>query len=306
MNRAAWRVLALALLLGLALGSALAENARVFDRAGLLTSAQQDQVQQSAEAFEAAYGMSFVLLTSDEAHEGSTQAVADEFYTAGGFGPDEEHSGALYYIDLAQRTHWLSTTGAMIDYMTQERIENAIDRCAPLLTNGDYAAAALRMIDLLSQAVESGIPCAPLLTNGDYAAAALRMIDLLSQAVESGIPQDQYRYDVVTGQRLTARHKVITTGELAVCLGVAAMAGLVFVRAVTRRYRLKGSTYVYDFRGQSRVEITGRQDDYLRTTTVRTRKPDPPSGGGGGGGGRGSAVHTGSRGVSHGGGGGRF
>ncbi len=276
MNRAAWRVLALALLLGLALGSALAENARVFDRAGLLTSAQQDQVQQSAEAFEAAYGMSFVLLTSDEAHEGSTQAVADEFYTAGGFGPDEEHSGALYYIDLAQRTHWLSTTGAMIDYMTQERIENAIDRCAPLLTNGDYAAAALRMIDLLSQ------------------------------AVESGIPQDQYRYDVVTGQRLTARHKVITTGELAVCLGVAAMAGLVFVRAVTRRYRLKGSTYVYDFRGQSRVEITGRQDDYLRTTTVRTRKPDPPSGGGGGGGGRGSAVHTGSRGVSHGGGGGRF
>lgn len=276
MNRAAWRVLALALLLGLALGSALAENARVFDRAGLLTSAQQDQVQQSAEAFEAAYGMSFVLLTSDEAHEGSTQAVADEFYTAGGFGPDEEHSGALYYIDLAQRTHWLSTTGAMIDYMTQERIENAIDRCAPLLTNGDYAAAALRMIDLLSQ------------------------------AVESGIPQDQYRYDVVTGQRLTTRHKVITTGELAVCLGVAAMAGLVFVRAVTRRYRLKGSTYVYDFRGQSRVEITGRQDDYLRTTTVRTRKPDPPSGGGGGGGGRGSAVHTGSRGVSHGGGGGRF
>lgn len=276
MNRAAWRVLALALLLGLALGSALAENARVFDRAGLLTSAQQDQVQQSAEAFEAAYGMSFVLLASNEAHEGSTQAVADEFYTAGGFGPDEEHSGALYYIDLAQRTHWLSTTGAMIDYMTQERIENAIDRCAPLLTNGDYAAAALRMIDLLSQ------------------------------AVESGIPQDQYRYDVVTGQRLTARHKVITTGELAVCLGVAAMAGLVFVRAVTRRYRLKGSTYVYDFRGQSRVEITGRQDDYLRTTTVRTRKPDPPSGGGGGGGGRGSAVHTGSRGVSHGGGGGRF
>lgn len=276
MNRAAWRVLALALLLGLALGSALAENARVFDRAGLLTSAQQDQVQQSAEAFEAAYGMSFVLLTSNEAHEGSTQAVADEFYTAGGFGPDEEHSGALYYIDLAQRTHWLSTTGAMIDYMTQERIENAIDRCAPLLTNGNYAAAALRMIDLLSQ------------------------------AVESGIPQDQYRYDVVTGQRLTARHKVITTGELAVCLGVAAMAGLVFVRAVTRRYRLKGSTYVYDFRGQSRVEITGRQDDYLRTTTVRTRKPDPPSGGGGGGGGRGSAVHTGSRGVSHGGGGGRF
>ena len=276
MNRAAWRVLALALLLGLALGSALAENARVFDRAGLLTSAQQDQVQQSAEAFEAAYGMSFVLLSSDEAHEVSTQAVADEFCTAGGFGPHEDHSGALYYIDLAQRTHWLSTTGAMIDYMTQERIENAIDRCAPLLTNGDYAAAALRMIDLLSQ------------------------------AVESGIPQDQYRYDVVTGQRLTARHKVITTGELAVCLGVAAMAGLVFVRAVTRRYRLKGSTYVYDFRGQSRVEITGRQDDYLRTTTVRTRKPDPPSGGGGGGGGRGSAVHTGSRGVSHGGGGGRF
>ena len=95
--------------------------------------------------------------------------------------------------------------------------------------------------------------------------------------------------------------------ETAVCAVLAAVAGLAFVVLVKRRYRLKGSTYSYDFRDNCDVTITGRVDDYIRTTTTQARKPDPPrSSGGGGSRGGGSGVHTSIGGGHHGGGGGHF
>lgn len=119
--------------------------------------------------------MDFVILTSSESHDGSAQQVADEYYDQGGFGLDEENSGILYYIDMDDRYHYLSTTGVMQDYLTDARIENAIDEVTRYLSAGAYAQGASQMISIVRQ------------------------------YIRDGIPEGQYRYDVVTGQRLTAR-----------------------------------------------------------------------------------------------------
>ena len=125
--------------------------------------------------------------------------------------------------------------------------------------------------------------------------------------LRDGIPEGQYRYDILTGEILTARKKALTTAEAAVCAAVAAAAGLAFVALVKRSSRLKGSTYSYNFRENCDLTITGRVDDYIRTTTTQARKPDPPrSSGGGGYHGGGSGVHTSVGGGHHGGGGGHF
>ena len=100
--------------------------------------------------------------------------------------------------------------------------------------------------------------------------------------LRDGIPEGQYRYDILTGEILTARKKALTTAEAAVCAAVAAAAGLAFVTLVKRSYRLKGSTYSYNFRENCDLTITGRVDDYIRTTTTQARKPDrraPPGAG---------------------------
>lgn len=76
------------------------------------------------------------------------------------------------------------------------------------------------------------------------------------------------------------------------CAAVAAAAGLAFVTLVKRSYRLKGSTYSYNFRENCDLTITGRVDDYIRTTTTQARKPDPPRSSGGGGYHGGGAVYT--------------
>ena len=177
---------------------------------------------------------------------------------------------------MDDRYHYLSTTGAMIDYMTDARIENAIDEVTRYLSGGAYAQGASQMISIVRQ------------------------------YVRSGISEGQYRYDVVTGQQLTARHKALTKNEILLALVIGFVVCLIYVACVKSRYSLKGSTYHYSYQDNGFMKLTGQEDTYLRTTTTRMRKPDPPENTGSHGGGGGSGVHTSSGGTSHGGGGGHF
>lgn len=271
------RIFALLLVLScLWASAALADGDRVFDRAELFTASEVQELEQEIQAFQEETGMDFVIVTSNESHKGSAQQIADAFYEQGGFGLDEEKSGILYYIDMDDRYHYLSTTGAMIDYMTDARIENAIDEVTRYLSAGAYAQGASQMISIVRQ------------------------------YVRAGIPEGQYRYDVVTGQRLTARHKALTKNEIILALVIGFAVCLIYVACVRSRYSLKGSTYHYSYQDNVAMKLTDQEDTYLRTTTTRVRKPDPPENTGSHGGGGGSGVHTSSSGTSHGGGGGHF
>lgn len=249
---------------------------RVFDEAGLLTPAQEESLAARIAELQGSTGMDFVVLTSKQPHgDADQQQIADEYYDRYGFGLDEENSGVLLYIDMYDRQYYISTTGAMIDYLTDERIERVLDAMEPGMRRGDYA-----------EALDAGL-------------------SKVEQFIRAGIPEGQYRYDVVTGQMLTARHKVLTAGEIAFGLVAGVVLALIVTLCVQRSYKLKGNTYSYDYRQQSDMELTQNEDVYVRTTTTRTRKVQNEGGGRGGfgGGGGGSGVHSSGGGVSHGGGG---
>jgi len=254
--------------------SAQAENARVIDDAGLFTADEEAALYGLIADFQTETGMDFVIYTSDSYHDESQADIADDLYDYGGYGLDEENSGILYFIDMYERIPYISTTGAMIDYMTDERIEAAHEASYNFLASGQYADAAAQMI---------------------YSVYGYW---------ENGIPEGQYRYDIITGQVLTARHKVLTGSELLVCVLIGLVVALLFIKSIQGSYNLKGSTYHYAFRENSSLELTDSVDDYLRTTTTRTRKAQPPSGGSSSHSG-GSGVHRSSSGTSHGGGAGR-
>lgn len=268
-------MIALAVLLTL-LGGALASGQRVYDGADLFTTGEETALEEEIARFQEETGMDFVLVTSDEPQEdGEQHRAADEFYIHGDFGLDSEDSGVLYYIDMYNRYQYIYTRGQMIDYLTGSRIDAA--------TGGSQG----------------------LLAQGDYVGAVEEIMERVRGYLRDGIPEGQYRYDILTGEVLTSRHRALTAMEAAVCAALGLAAGLVFVAFVKRRYHLKGSTYSYHFRDNSDVTITGRADDYLRTTTTQARKPDPPRSSGGGHGG-GSGVHRSVGGGHHGGGGGHF
>ena len=276
MKRFAPLLTALMLLLYAGAAFAATTEERVFDRANLFSATQAQTLRTAIAAFQKSTNMDFVVVTSNEAHgDASQQEIADAFYDKGGFGLDTDKSGALYYIDMYARQEYVSTTGKMIDYMTDERIELALDQSNPNLRAARYADAAEAMLAKVQQ------------------------------FVKAGIPEGQYRYDVVTGQMLTARHKVLTSTEMLVGGVLCLVIGLIYIGAVKGRYRLKGSTYHYDYTANAEVDLTENRDDYLRTTVTRTRKAPPPGSGGRGGfgGSGGSGVHMGGGGMSHGGGG---
>ena len=253
-----------------------AESARVIDEADLFTPQDEVELLETIGDFQRETGMDFVIYTSRKAHSESQASIADDLYDYGGYGLDEDASGVLYFIDMYERIPYLSTTGAMIDYMTDARIQAAHDSSYRSLAEGRYAEAAMQMIYAVY---------------GYY---------------EAGIPEGSYRYDIITGQRLTARHKVLTGSEVLVSGLIALVVALLFIKTVQGRYTLKGNTYQYSYRANSRMELTAATDDYLRTTTTRTRKVQPPpSSSSGGSRSGGSGVHRSSSGRSHGGGAGR-
>ena len=219
-------LLALVLLLSLC-GGALATAARVYDGADLFTASEEAALEEEIARFQEETGMDFVVVTSDEPQEdGEQYRVADEFYIHGNFGLDSEDSGVLYYIDMYNRYQYIYTRGQMIDYLTGSRIDAA--------TGGSQS----------------------LLAQGDYVGAAEEIMERVRGYLRDGIPEGQYRYDILTGEMLTARKKALTTAEAAVCAAVAAAAGLAFVTLVKRSYRLKGSTYSYNFRENCDLTIT--------------------------------------------------
>ncbi|MBO5500626.1 MAG: TPM domain-containing protein, partial [Clostridia bacterium] len=178
------------------LPDASADTSRIRDDADLFTPMQEQEIAERIAEFQKDTGMDFVVMTSKKPHEGlSAQQLADDFYDYGGYGLDEENSGVAYYIDMYERYHYISTTGKMIDYMTDQRIDSAINN------NTRY------------------------LSGGQYAQAALNMIDMVEDCYRRGIPEGQYQYDILTGQQLTARHKALTGGELTFSGVIAAIIG---------------------------------------------------------------------------------
>ncbi|MBQ8149101.1 MAG: TPM domain-containing protein [Clostridia bacterium] len=264
------------------LPEASADTSRIRDDADLFTAEEEAAIAQRIRQFQQSTGMDFVVMTSRKSHPGLTATqLADDYYDYGGFGLDAENSGVAYFIDMAERYHYLTTSGHMINVMTDTRIASAITSTTGYLSGGRYADAVLEMI---------------------------RIVENYHR---KGVPEGQFQYDQETGQILTQPTpppKALTSTELLVSGVIAVIVGFIFYSSVHGSYKLKGNTYHYSVNENSTLHMTDTEDTYTHTTTTRVRKPDPPrsSGGGFSGGGGGSGVHIGSSGSSHGGGGGRF
>ncbi|MFH1880688.1 MAG: TPM domain-containing protein [Bacillota bacterium] len=266
---------ALLVLLLLALPFSAMAKQRVYDYAQIFTTAQEQAITDAVEAFIEETGMDYAVVTISETLGSQTDhTLARSYYRSLGLGAGDDASGALYTLNMyaANRYEYLYTDGKMIQYMTDVRVESALDQSNPKLRQGLYAEGALAML------------------------AAVRGF------VKQGIPEGSYLYDYETGERISSFYKVITPTEMLIGAGACLLIGLGFTLIVSSRYKLRGSTYKYDYYANSGLTMTENTDQYLRTTVTRTRRVQTTGGhgGGGGGGGGGSGVHSGG-----GGGGGR-
>lgn len=245
----------------------------IFDNAGLLTEEENSDIAGELEALADKSGWEVFVLTTEDAGGYSTREYSEEFLDDQLIGDD----GIVYTIDMDNREVYLATTGEVIHYLTDDRIEDIID------SGYDYVA------------------------DGFYGDAFSEMIGATAEAWDMGIPSDQYTYDTDTGEIVEYKEpKSIKWYEALIALAIACGAFAAVFLGILGKYRLKWGTYKYDFHANGKVNLTNQEDRFVnQLVTHRHIQRDTSSGGSSGGGSR-SSVHTGSGGRSYGGGGKKF
>ncbi len=258
---------------------------RVYDFAGLFSPDEKAALSEDAAALAETMRMDVAIVTTDE-HEGSAQEYADSFYISAGLGMGDAYDGVLFLIDMDERELWIATSGKMIRYLTDSRIEAILDDAYAYISEGSY-----------------------------YETAQAFLADT-KICYENGIARDQYNEDVETGKK--SRYHSLTWYEIAFAVLVAAVCGLAAVGSVVREYGMKDR----DSRLAANFKLSYRKDSaftrglnmsdvllgsYVTHTMIAAAKSSGGSRGSGGGfsgGGRSSTHRSGGR--SFGGGGRKF
>ena len=255
-----------------------AETLYVYDHADLLTIEEEEELQNYAEVMKDTWKMNFLIITTDDARGKSSMEYADDFYDAQ-FPEESEMDGVAYLIDMDHREIYLSTSGLAIRYLTDERIDTILDAAFEYVADGDYY--------------------------GTFKA----FIHESEKFFYEGIPENQYNYDVNTGEIDYYQEPMkLTFGEFLFAFAAALIPSVLTVGGIKAKYQLKFEDFHYDAYTDSEVQLSVKSDRLVNKFITHRRIPknDDSSGGSRGGGGSRSSVHTSSSGRSHGGGGRSF
>lgn len=269
---------------------AVSGQPRVFDQAGLFSETEIIQLEEKIAQCRKSTKMDVVIVSAYADGERSAEEYADDYYDYGGFGVGKKASGVLllYYMDGPGQPGgecYISTTGTMINMLTDERIESILDDVYGDLGNRDFAGATEHFLEDVKVYVKEG--------------------------VESG----QYTYDRDTGE--IVRYHSIRLYEVAIAMVIAGILAGSVCLDIKKRYAMKQSSrevsnslqaYRADCAFHFSVAGDKMVNKYVRSVPI----PRNTSSGSGGRGHSGSSsagrstIHTSSSGRSHGGGGRRF
>lgn len=269
---------------------AVSGQPRVFDQAGLFSETEIIQLEEKIAQCRKSTKMDVVIVSAYADGERSAEEYADDYYDYGGFGAGKKASGVLllYYMDGPGQPGgecYISTTGTMINMLTDERIESILDDVYGDLGNRDFAGATGHFLEDVKAYVKEG--------------------------VESG----QYTYDRDTGE--IVRYHSIRLYEVAIAMVIAGISAGSVCLDIKKRYAMKQSSrevsnslqaYRADCAFHFSVAGDKMVNKYVRSVPI----PRNTSSGSGGRGHSGSSsagrstIHTSSSGSSHGGGGRRF
>ena len=194
---------------------AVSGQPRVFDQAGLFSETEIIQLEEKIAQCRKSTKMDVVIVSAYADGERSAEEYADDYYDYGGFGVGKKASGVLllYYMDGPGQPGgecYISTTGTMINMLTDERIESILDDVYGDLGNRDFAGATEHFLEDVKAYVKEG--------------------------VESG----QYTYDRDTGE--IVRYHSIRLYEVAIAMVIAGILAGSVCLDIKKRYAMKQSS----------------------------------------------------------------
>ena len=114
--------------------SALYDTQYLYDYADLLTEEQEKEIQVMLYDLHNIHNGNHVIVITNDVEGKSSMDYADDFFDYNGFGPD----GSLLLINMEDREWWISTTGFMIDVLTDSDISRLGDAVTDDLKSESY------------------------------------------------------------------------------------------------------------------------------------------------------------------------
>ncbi|MGO5052221.1 TPM domain-containing protein [Lachnospiraceae bacterium LCP25S3_G4] len=252
--------------------SKAAENQRVFDDARLLAKNDTLSLENQINEIQQEVNMDIVVVTTNDTNGKSAKEFADDYYDSADFGQGRGKSGSLILLDMYHREIYISTSGEMIGYLTDQRMEDILDNSYSYFSEKDYY---------------SGLKVA---------------INDIHKDIQKGIPDGAYQYDEATGKVI--KYRTINLFDFGIAIVLGGILFVILYISVVNSYRMKYSSCTYLFRENSHLKLERKEDRFLhKTVTFRRVDRNQDSGMSGSGG---STIHTSSSGSSHGGGGRSF
>ncbi len=137
------------LLLLAAVPLADAENPRVVDSAQLLTSFQQQKLEEIAGSLASEYSIDAVIVTVGALGGKTPQVFADNYFDYNGYGTGSQGSGVLLLIAMEDRDWYISTHAEGTDALTYREIGELEDLIVPDLSGGNYYSAFVTYLNFL-------------------------------------------------------------------------------------------------------------------------------------------------------------
>lgn len=268
---------------------------RVFDLAGLFSEDERAALEERiAELRSSIAPYDAAVLTADNGVY-DTQDYADRFYEDHGIGTDENRSGVLFFLDMQNRTVWISTAGDLIGIINDNREEEIFYAQDYYLGNSDWAGAMMVALDKTEEFVRDGVQ------SGTY----------IYDEATGEIIQNQEQYTDIHDSEYYRRQAVQGVIRSTGFGGIfGAIAGFITRGSIKSKYGKKYEEAKYDWQSKSSLNLTANQSTVTNkfvTTRIIPRNNNTNGGSMGGGfGGGGGGIHMSSGGMSHGGGGHKF
>lgn len=249
---------------------------KIYDFSDILTDEEENLLKEKIDRFIGENNMDMVIVTDSFSYsrDSENEAYADDFYDYNDFGLDfEYYSGVLLLRNTnpADPYYHMSTSGNAQLYFSDARIDNILDDIYDDIHAGNYYEGFSKWITYTDNYVKQGYP----------SSASNYYID-------------------ETGNMHRVRPKYHPPIGIGLLAGLA-LAGIILAVMISKNKMVRKAHKATEYLNNESINITNRQDTYLRSHT--TSYTISSSSGGGHHGGGGHSFHHGSSGFSHGGGG---
>ena len=259
----------------------MASGPRIVDRADLLTDAQEETLEQKAQAISQEYGMDVVIVTVYDLEGATASAYADDYFDDNGYGIGSSRSGVLFLIALESQNWAISTSGETIYALTDYGIEQIFRSIAADLSSDRFYAAFDSYLDQLPRYFQAYQDGHPIDGNPDSGYNGPGYID------------PPYGDDVVYYDPEPGISDVFRIIGVSLLIGAAvSVITILIMRSQMNTARSQKDAGSYLVSGSYCLRRS--QDIFLYSRVTRSPRPKSNSGGG-------SSVHRGSSGRSHGG-----